>query len=330
MVKAAIYSAYGSADVVKLAEIEKPVPADDEVLLKIHAASINAPDWRMLSGKPLPVRLFFGLRKPKIRPGTDVAGVVEAVGKNVTRFKPGDAVFGVCRGSFAEYSCTKESRLVAKPANVTFEQAAATPVCGLTALQALRDKGGLQPSQRVLINGASGGVGTFAVQIAKALGAHVTGVCSSGNVELVRSLGADRVIDYTKTDFTKGSEQYDLIVDVVASHPFASYRRILKPNGVCVIAGAAHRMTFFGLLKHMLVPMYLSRTGNQKFITFIAKVNTRDLETLAQMLASGTLTPAIDRRYPLDQVAQGLGYVDAGHAHAKVTIVMVSLSNHPE
>jgi NADPH:quinone reductase-like Zn-dependent oxidoreductase len=318
--KAIVYSAYGSADVLKLVDIEKPTPTDDEVLIKIHAASVNAPDWRILSGRPYVMRLMFGLRKPKIRPGTDVAGVVEAVGKNVTQFKPGDAVFGVCRGAFAEYGCTKESRLVMKPENVTFEESAAVPVCGLTALQGLRDKGHLQPGQRVLINGASGGVGTFTVQIAKALGANVTAVCSTANVEMVRSLGADRVIDYTQADFTEQPEIYDLILDNAGNHAFADYGRILKPDGICAIAGAPHKMTTLGLLKHMLAPIYLSRTGSQKFMTFIAKVNQADLVTLAQMMADGKLTPAIDRRYPLDQTAEALRYVDTGHARAKVVI----------
>jgi len=321
-VKAIVYSAYGTADVLQLVENEKPTPADDEVLVKIHAASINAPDWRFLSGRPYAMRLAFGLRKPKMRPGTDMAGTVEAVGKNVTQFKPGDSVFGVCRGAFADYGCAKESRLVGKPENVTFEEAAAAPVCGLTALQALRDHGELQPGQRVLINGASGGVGTFTVQIAKALGAHVTAVCSTGNVELVRWLGADRVIDYTHDDFTKQPDVYDLIVDNAGGHAFADYRRVLKPNGICVIAGGPHKMTTLGLLKQILVPMYLTRTGNQKFTPFIAKLNQPDLATLAEMMAAGTVRPEIDRRYPLDQTAEAMRYVDTGHARAKVVITV--------
>ena len=317
-----MYSAYGSADVLKLVDIEKPTPTDDQVLVKIHAASINAPDWRFLSGRPYAMRLMFGMRKPKMRPGTDMAGAVEAVGKNVTQFKPGDAVFGVCRGSFAEYGCTTEARLVAKPDNMTFEQAACVPVCGLTALQSLRDKGRLQPGQRVLINGASGGVGTFTVQIAKALGANVTAVCSTGNVEMVRSLGADRVIDYTQADFTKETQTYDLIVDNAGNHSFADYRRILKPDGISAIAGGPHNMTMLGLMKHMITPMLLSRSGKQKFIPFIAKVNQADLVVLAQMMAAGKLKPAIDRSCALSETAEAMAYVDTGHARAKVVITV--------
>ncbi len=320
--KSIVYSAYGSADVLKLVDIEKPTPTDDQVLVKIHAASINAPDWRFLSGRPYVMRLMLGFRKPKIRPGTDMAGVVEAVGKTVTQFKPGDAVFGVCRGSFAEYGCAKETRLVAKPHNVTFEEAAATPICGLTALQGLRDKGHLQPGQRVLINGASGGVGTFSVQIAKALGANVTAVCSTKNVDMVRSLGADRVIDYTETDFTKETQTYDVILDNAASRPFSDYRRILKPDGICAIAGGPHNMTIPLLMKHILTPLLLSRAGKQKFITFIAKVNQADLATLAQLMAAGKLKPAIDRRYPLGETAEAMRYVDTGHARAKVVVTV--------
>ena len=320
--KAIVYSAYGSADVLKLVDIEKPTPTDDQVLVKIHAASINAPDWRFLSGRPYAMRLMFGMRKPKMRPGTDMAGAVEAVGKNVTQFKPGDAVFGVCRGSFAEYGCTTEARLVAKPDNMTFEQAACVPVCGLTALQSLRDKGRLQPGQRVLINGASGGVGTFTVQIAKALGANVTAVCSTGNVEMVRSLGADRVIDYTQADFTKETQTYDLIVDNAGNHSFADYRRILKPDGISAIAGGPHNMTMLGLMKHMITPMLLSRSGKQKFIPFIAKVNQADLVVLAQMMAAGKLKPAIDRSCALSETAEAMAYVDTGHARAKVVITV--------
>jgi len=321
-VKAIVYTGYGTADVLQCVEVEKPVPADNEVLVKIRAASINAPDWRFMSGRPFALRFMVGLRKPKMRPGNDFAGKVEAVGKNVTQFKPGDDVFGVCRGAFAEYACTTEARLVAKPDNVTFEQAAATPVCGLTALQGFRDKGHLQPGQRVLINGASGGVGTFAVQIAKALGAGVTAVCSTRNVEAARSLGADRVIDYTQDDFTKETQTYDIIFDCAGGHAFSDYRRILTPNGICVIAGGPHKMTTLGLIKHMLVPMLLSRSGNQKFVTYIAKVTQADLATLADLIATGKLTPAIDRRYPLEQTAEAMRCVDTGHARAKVVITV--------
>lgn len=319
--KAIIYSGYGTADVLKYVDVEKPRPADNDVLVKIHAASINAPDWRIMSGHPL-MRPMFGLRKPKIRPGIDMAGLVEAVGKNVTQFKPGDAVFGVCKGAFAEYGCTKETRLVAKPDNVTFEQAAATPVCGFTALQGLRNYGHLQPGQRVLVNGASGGVGTFAVQIAKAMGAHVTAVCSTGNVEMVRSLGADRVIDYTQTDFTKESQTYDIIFENAGNHNPKTYQRILNPSGRSVMAGVPHKMSMLALMKHMMTAMVLSRLGKQKFLPFIAKTNQPDLTTLAEMMASGKLTPAIDRTYPLSETAEAMRYVDTGHARAKVVLTV--------
>jgi NADPH:quinone reductase-like Zn-dependent oxidoreductase len=320
--KAIVYSAYGSADVLNMIDVEKPTPADNEVLVNIRAASINAPDWRIMSGHPYVMRLMFGVRKPKIRPGTDMAGVVEAVGKNVTQFKPGDAVFGVCRGAFAEYGCTKESRLVAKPDNVTFEQAAAAPICGFTALQGLRDHGHLQPGQRVLVNGASGGVGTFAVQIAKVLGAHVTAVCSTHNVEMVRSLGADRVIDYTQTDFTKETQTYDIIFENAGNHGAKSYQRILTPTGISVMAGVPHNMSMLALMKHMMTAIVLSRLGKQKFLPFIAKSNQPDLSILAEMMATGRLTPAIDRSYPLSETAEAMRYVDTGHARAKVVITV--------
>ena len=320
--KAIAYSAYGSADVLKIADVEKPAPADDEVLIKIRAASINAPDWRVMSGRPHVMRLMFGLRKPKIRPGIDMAGLVEAVGKNVTQFKPGDAVFGVCKGAFAEYGCTKETRLVAKPDNVTFEQAAATPVCGFTALQGLRNYGHLQPGERVLVNGASGGVGTFAVQIAKALGAHVTAVCSTGNVEMVRSLGADRVIDYTQADFTKDTQTYDVIFENAGNNSAKLYQRILNPTGISVMAGVPHYMSLPALMKHMMRAIVLSRLGKQKFLPFIAKSNQADLNVLAELMASGKLTPAIDRTYPLSETAEAMRYVDTGHARAKVVITV--------
>jgi len=319
-VKAIVYSAYGTADVLKLVDIEKPKPADGEVLVKIRAASINAPDWRVMSGRPSVMRFMFGLRKPKIRPGIDMAGVVEAVGKNVTQFKPGDSVFGVCRSAFAEYGSTKESRLAAKPDNATFEQAAAAPVCGFTALQGLRNYGHLQPGQRVLVNGASGGVGTFAVQIAKALGAHVTAVCSTHNVEMVRSLGADRVIDYAQTDFTKEAQTYDIIFENAGNHSATSYQRILNPSGISVMAGVPHNMSLLGLMKHMMTALVLSRLGKQKFVPFIAKVNQADLTRLAEMMESGKLTPAIDRSYSLRETAEAMRYVDTGHARAKVVI----------
>ncbi len=320
--KAIVYSAYGTADVLKMADVEKPAPADNEVLVKIRAASINAPDWRVMSGRPSVMRLMFGLRKPKIRPGIDMAGEVEAVGKNVTQFKPGDAVFGVCKGSFAEYACQTQARLAAKPENITFEQAAATPVCGFTALQGFRDYGHLQSGQRVLMNGASGGVGTFAVQIAKALGANVTAVCSTHNVDMVRSLGADRVIDYTQADFTKETQTYDIIFEHAGNHSATAYKRILNPSGISVMAGVPHNMSLLGLMKHMMTALALSRLGKQKFVPFIAKANQTDLVTLAEMMAAGKITPTIDKTYPLSETAEAMRYVDTGHARAKVVITV--------
>jgi NADPH:quinone reductase-like Zn-dependent oxidoreductase len=318
--KAVVYSGYGSPDVLKCVDVEKPIAGDDQVVVKVRAASANAPDWRIVTGKPFAIRLMFGLRKPRIRPGVDLAGEVEAVGRNVTQFKPGDAVFGVGRGAFAEYVCTSESRLVVKPDNVTFEQAACVPVAGFTALQALRDKGKIQPGQSVLVNGAAGGVGTFTVQIAKALGAQVTGVCSTANVEMVRSIGADHVIDYTREDFTASGQRYDLILDIVGNHSISAIRRALNPTGVCVMVGAPKSISTFGLLAFLARPLILSRFTRQKFVAFMAKSRKEDLTTLCGLVASGKVTPVIDRRYSLSEVSEAIRYLSAGHARGKVVI----------
>jgi NADPH:quinone reductase-like Zn-dependent oxidoreductase len=236
--KAAVYTRYGPPDVVQITDVEKPVPKDHEVLIRVRAASVNPGDWHFMRGAPYFLRIMTGLRKPKVtRLGIDVAGQVEAVGRNVTQFKPGNEVFGACRGAFAEYACTSESSLVTKPNNVTFEQAGSVPVAALTALQGLRNKGQIQPGQKILINGAAGGVGTFAVQIAKWFGAHVTGVCSTRNVEMVRSIGADQVIDYTQEDFTKGTQRYDLMFDSVGNHSLSACRRLLNPKGIYIVNG---------------------------------------------------------------------------------------------
>ena len=320
--KAVVYTGYGSADVLQCVDVEKPAPKDDQILIKVRASSVNAPDWRIMSGNPSVMRLMFGLRKPRIRPGMDVAGRIEAVGKNITQFKPGDEVFGCAKGSFAEYACSRESALAIKPETVTFEQAACVGVCGLTALQGLRDKGNIQPGQRVLINGASGGVGTFAVQVAKALGADVTAVCSAANLEQARALGADRVIDYNQEDFTKQAQRYDIIFDCVGSHPASEYRAVLNPTGICVMAGVPHNMKMMGLIKHMMLPLVLSRVAKQKFRPFMAKISKADLSILAGLMETGKLTPAIDRRYPLSETAEALRYVDTGHARAKVVITV--------
>jgi NADPH:quinone reductase-like Zn-dependent oxidoreductase len=321
--KAIVYHDYGSPDVLQCEEIEKPAPADKEVLIKVRAASVNPLDSGLLR-HPFMRRVLSALSKSKInRPGRDVAGQVEAVGSNVTQFKPGDAVFGTCQGAFAEYACASESKLVAKPDNVTFEQAASVPVAGLTALQGLRDKGKIQPGQKVLINGAAGGVGTFAVQIAKSFGAEVTGVCSTRNVEMVRSIGADRVIDYTREDFTKSGQHYDLIFDLVANHSFSARRRVLNPKGIYIGAGIVGLGgSMIGLLAHLITELVLSRFVSQKFVTFMAKLSKEDLTIMRELMAAGKVTPVIDRCYTLSEVPEAIRYLEEGHARGKVVITL--------
>src|SRR5438552_4067940 len=320
--KAIVYRNYGSPDVLRLEEIEKPSAGDDEVLIKVRAAAVNPVDL-LFRGTSYMVRIMTGLRKPKdTRLGVDVAGQVEAVGRNVTQFKLGDAVFGTCKGAFAEYVCTSESALVVKPDNVTFEQAASVPIAAITALQGLRlgglgNKGHIQPGQKVLINGASGGVGTFAVQIAKSFGADVTGVCSTRNVEMVRSIGADRVIDYVQEDFTKSGQRYDLILDCVGNHSLLAHRRALNPNGVCVVAGAKE---LWGFLARALTAPVLSRLVSQKFVTFIAKLNKEDMTIMRELMATGKVTPVIDRRYSLSEVPEAMRYLEKRHARGKGVI----------
>ncbi len=319
--KAAVYTRYGSPDVVQIADVEKPVPKDDEVLIRVRAASVNPLDWHFLRGIPYFVRLGAGLRKPKFnRLGVDVAGQVEAVGRNITQFKPADQVFGPCRGAFADYVCTSEAALVRKPNNATYEQAASVPVAALTALQGLRDKGQVQPGQKVLINGAAGGVGTFAVQIAKWLGAEVTGVCSTRNVDMVRSLGADQVIDYTQVDFTESGQRYDRILDNVGNHSLSACRRVLNPRGICVIAGAPKEPGIF--LTRFLTAPVLSRLVSQKFVLFIAKVKKEDLTILRDLMEAGKVKPVIDRCYRLSEAAEAIRYLEAGHARGKVIITL--------
>lgn len=320
--KAIVYHNYGSPDVLKFEEIEKPTVGDDEVLIKVRAASANPLDWHLIRGEPYLVRLMGGLLKPKdIRTGRDVAGWVEAVGSNVAEFKTGDEVFGMCAGSFAEYVCASGSALVLKPENVTFEQAAAVPVAALTALQSLRDKGKIQSGQKVLINGAAGGVGTFAVQIAKTFGADVTGVCSSRNVEMVRSIGADRVIDYTRENFTESGEHYDLILDCFAIHSLSAYRRILNPKGIYVGVGGPIG-SMIGLLATLVKPLVLSAFVSQKFVMFITKRSKEDLTILRGLIESGKVTPVIDRRYGLSDVPEAIRYLEEGHARGKVVIAL--------
>jgi len=325
--KAIIYCDYGVAN-LKLADIEKPIPADDQLLVRVRAASINPYDWHFVEGTPYVMRAIggVGLRKPKdIRLGVDFAGTVEAVGKNVTNFKPGDEVFGGRGGAFAQYVCPRATRAVAlKPANVSFEDAAAVNIAGITALQAIRDKGKVQPEQKVLINGASGGVGTFAVQIAKSFGAEVTGVCSTRNVELVKSLGADHVIDYTKEDFTKGGERYDVMLDNVGNHALSECKSILTPKGKYVLigGGGASEQGFLGGLGKALWAMVFSKFVNQQMGMMMADMSQKDLAFLANMMQSGKLKAVIDRTYKLEQTADAVRYVEQGHARGKVIITV--------
>ena len=301
--KAAVYRKDRTGKILEIEDIEQPVPKDNEVLLRVHAASVNPLDWR--------------LKSP--RPGVDVAGQVVALGRRVTRFKPTDAVFGGGKGAFAEYACARESKLVSKPEGVSFEQAASVPIAGMTALQALRNEGHLQPGQKVLINGAAGGVGTFAVQIAKSFGAYVTGVCSTRNVELVRSLGADRVIDYTREDFTEDSERYDLLLDNVGNRKLSAMKRILRPNGKCVIVGAPKKMS--AVFAWMLELFARSWLLQENFKFMLANINQNDLTTFAELITARKVTPVIDRRYPLRETADAMAYAEEGHARAKVVIL---------
>jgi len=319
--KAVVYTQDGPRDVFQLKETAKPAPADDEVLIRVHAASVNPLDWKTMR-MPVIVRLISGaLRTPKQKVlGADLAGTVEEVGRLVKQLKPGDEVFGVkgFAGAFAECVCSGEARLALKPAKLSFEEAAAVPVAALTALQGLRDKGLIQPGQKVLVDGASGGVGTFAVQIAKSFGAEVTAVCSTRNVEIARSIGADHIIDYTQEDFTQNGQRYDLILGANAYHSAFDYRRALTQNGVFVMAGGG----LGGIFKFMLLAPFLSLVGSKEFRFFIAKVNKGDLDFLAGLLESGKVVPVIDRRYPLSSVAEALRYSEEGHAQGKVVIAI--------
>ena len=321
--KAVVHNTYGSPDVLELEQIDKPEPADDEVLVRVRAASVNPADWYTLTG-PFVARVPNGLRRPKDnRLGVDYAGEVEAVGANVTHFRPGDEVFGGRTGAFAEYVCAREDRgVVPKPANVTFEEAAAVPIAALTALQGLRDKGQVQAGQSVLINGASGGVGTFAVQIAKALGAEVTGVCSTRNVDIVRSIGADHVIDYTKEDFTRSDGRYDLILDVAGSKSWSELKRVLEPDGRLVIVGAPKSKGILGPLTHIMKLRLASVLGSRKAVFFISKVNKADMQTLRELLESGEVKPVVDRRYDLGEIADAFRYLGDGHAQGKIVVTV--------
>jgi NADPH:quinone reductase-like Zn-dependent oxidoreductase len=317
--KAILYTKYGPPDVLQLQEVEKPMPKDHQVLVKVHAASVNALDWRPFTMPSIPLRLMSGgLSKPKDPSvGVDVAGTVEAVGKDVTEFQPGDEVFGVAPGSFAEYVANGASKFVHKPANISFEQAAAIPVAAFTALQGLRDKGKIQSGQKVLIDGASGGVGIYSVQIAKAFGAEVTAVCSTRNLDMVRSIGADHVIDYTREDFTKNEQRYDLILAVNGYHPILGYRRALSPNGICVIAGGS----FSQIFQAMILGPLISRLDNRKIgFMGIAKTSKADLLVLKELLESGKIVSVIDKSYPLSETAQAIKYIIEEHGQGKIII----------
>ncbi len=323
--KGIAYHCYGSPDVLKLEDIEKPVAGDDQVLVKVRAAAVNPLDFHYMHGTPYLMRLDSGIGTPKnSRLGVDFAGTIEAVGKNVTKFKPGDEVFGGRTGAFGEYVAVRADRaLVLKPANVTFEQAAAVPVAAITALQALRDKGHIQAGQKVLINGASGGVGTFAVQIAKSFGADVTGVCSTKNLDMVRKIGADHVIDYMKEDFTQGDQHYDLIVDTVGTHSLLDYKRVLTPQGNLVMVGGQVDNWLIGILGSVIYAKILSPFISQKFGMMLAELNPEDLTILGDLMQTGKVTPVIDRTYKLSEVPEALRYLEQGHARGKVIISMV-------
>jgi NADPH:quinone reductase-like Zn-dependent oxidoreductase len=324
--KAIVQDTYGSPDVLQLRDIDKPEIGDDEVLVRVHAAGVDRGVWHIMTGLPYFLRLIIpelGLRAPKtpVR-GSDVAGVVAAVGKGVTRFRPGDEVFGIGMGSYAEYTSVPENKLAPKPANLTFEQAAVVPISGLTALQAVRDSGKVQPGEKVLILGASGGVGTFAVQIAKSFGADVTGVCSTTKVDMVRSLGADRIIDYTHEDFAEGEQRYDVILDTGGHSSLARLRRALTPKGTLVIVGAETDGRWLGGFDRSIRAMVLSRFVGQKLIAFVNSENADDMIVVKELIEAGKVTPVIDRTYPLSDAPKAIHYLEEGHARGKVAITV--------
>ena len=320
--KAAVRERFGPPDAIEIRQLEKPTPGDDEVLVRVRAASLNIADWYGLTGTPYAGRVQMGIFKPKEhRLGTDYAGVVEEVGKDVSLFRPGDEVFGARTGAFAEYVCAKEDRgIVTKPANASFEEAAAVPVAGLTALQGIRDKGQLREGEKVLITGASGGVGTYAVQIAKALGGEVTAVCSTRNVDLARSLGADRVIDYSREDFTKSGDRYDVLVNVNGDAPWSASKRVLTPSSRFVLVGAPRGTRLLGPMSHVIRVKLGSLLGGPKVVWFLAQVNKADMETLRELLASGQMRSVIDRRYDLSEIVDAFRYIGEGHARGKIVL----------
>jgi len=320
--KAIVCTEYGPPQLLRFTELPQPVPAADEVLVRVHAASVNPMDWHILRGEPFPVRFFAGLFKPKHPiPGSDFAGQIESVGSAITRFKPGDLVFGArgfAGGAFAEYLCATETQIAPKPPNVSFEQAAAVPVAAVTALIGLRDKGRIRPGLKVLVDGASGGVGTFAIQLARYFDTEVTAVCSTRNLEIARSLGAARVIDYSRQDFTRNGERYDLILAANAFHSIFDYRRALAPDGICVTAGG--KPSLAGTLQDLFLGPLLTATRGKKTTSFLARLDNSDLVLLGELLASGKLVPVIDRRYPLSAAADAIAYLEEGHAQGKVIL----------
>lgn len=319
--KAFVYEAYGSSDVLELKEVQKPTPKADELLVKVQAVSVNPKDWRLMRGEPIFVRLESGLLKPKYGIlGADIAGRVEAVGANVARFKPGDEVFGdVFKGGFAEYVCATEEKFALKPVKLSFAEAAAVPLVAKTALQGVRDQGRIQAGQKVLINGASGGIGTFAVQLAKSFGAEVTGVCSSRNVDLVRSLGADHVVDYTEVDFTESDQRYDLVLDTIGNRSAADIRRILTAEGTCVIIGFT---TLTNMIKSAFLGVWLSLRGGQKIVIMNEHPNQEDMTYLKDQLEAGRIRPIIDKCVPFGQTADAVAYVESGRARGKVVVTL--------
>jgi NADPH:quinone reductase-like Zn-dependent oxidoreductase len=322
--RAIVQDTYGSADVLELRDIDKPTIGDDEVLVRVHAAGVDRGVWHVMTGRPYPIRLAgYGLRAPKTPvPGMDVAGVVEALGSAVTRFRAGDEVFGIGKGTFAQYARAPQDKLAPKPSNLTFEQAAVIAVSGLPALQALRDHGKVRPGQKLLIIGASGGVGTYAVQLAKAFGAEVTGVCSTAKVDLVRSLGADQVIDYTRDDFAEGQQRYDVILDIGGTPSLSRLRRALAPKGTLVIVGGETGGRWLGGNDRQLRALLLSRLVDQKLTTFISRENHEDLLVLKELIEAGRIAPVIDRTYALSEAPEAIRYVEQGHARGKVVITV--------
>lgn len=323
--QAVVYTQYGSPDVLQVKDVDTPVPLDDEILVEVHAASVNAYDWHFLTADVFLIRFMAGLFAPKKTTlGADIAGRVVAIGKNITRFQLGDEVFGTAKGGtggFAQFVCARETSLELKPANVSFEEAAAVPIAGLTALQGLRDKGRIKSQDKVLVHGASGGMGTFAIQIAKSFGARVTAVCSSNNVEMARSIGADDVIDYTRENFADRKDFYDLILVANGNRSLFDYKRSLKPNGICVLAGGASNSVGH-ILGGMLLALWISKTTSKKMISLLANITQADLAVAKELLQSGKIKPVIDRRYPLKDVADALRYIGQGHARGKVVITM--------